>query len=130
MRVVFDTNIYVSALVFPSGQAAIALAKILDGEDTLIISKEILGELLTTLAQKFSRDAEALSQVAVVLTELAEVVAPRRRLEVLSDEPDNRILECSEAGEADCIVTGDKTMLKLGAYENVRIISLRQYLDH
>ncbi len=130
MRVVFDTNIYVSALVFPSGQAAIALAKILDGEDTLIISKEILGELLTTLAQKFSRDAEALSQVAVVLTELAEVVAPRRRLEVLSDEPDNRILECAEAGEADCIVTGDKTMLKLGAYENVRIISLRQYLDH
>lgn len=130
MRVVFDTNIYVSALVFPSGQAAMALDRILEGENTLIISKEILAELLTTLAQKFSRDAEALSQVAVVLTELAEVVVPGRRLEVLSDEPDNRILECAEAGEADCIVTGDKAMLKLGAYEHVRIISLRQYLGH
>ena len=106
------------------------LDRILESEDTLIISKEILAELLTTLAQKFSRDVEVLSQVAVVLTELAEVAAPRRRLGVLPDEPDNRILECAEAGEADCIVTGDKTMLKLGVYQNVRIISLRQYLDH
>ena len=65
----------------------------------------------------------------VVLTELAELVVPRRRLGVLSDKPDNRILECAEAGEADCIVTGDKAMLKLGADEHVRIISLRQYLD-
>ncbi len=37
-------------------------------------SREILAELLTTLAQKFSHDAEAFSQVAVVLTELTEVV--------------------------------------------------------
>lgn len=101
----------------------------MEGEDTLIISKAILAELLTTLARKFSRDAEALSQVAVVLTELAEVVTPRRRLKVLTDESDNRILECVEAGKADCIVTGDKAMLKLGSYGNVRIISLRQYLD-
>ncbi len=129
MRVVFDTNIYVAAFVFPSGQAAMAFDRILEGEDTLILSQEILAELLTTLAKKFSRDAEALSQVAVVLTELAEVVTPRRRLGVLPDEADNRILECAEAGTADCIVTGDKAMLKLDAYEHVRIISLRQYLD-
>jgi putative PIN family toxin of toxin-antitoxin system len=126
--VVFDTNIYVSALVFPGSQAGMALARILDGHDTLLISKDILAELLTTLARKFSRDREALSQVAVVLVEAAEVVVPQKRLRVLTDNPDNRILECAEAGEADCIVTGDKAMLELGSYEDIRIVSLREYL--
>ena len=105
-----------------------ALARILDGHDTLLISKDILWELLTTLARKFTRDGEALSQVAVVLMEAAEVVVPHKRLRVLTDNPDNRILECAEAGGADCIVTGDKAMLKLGSYEDIRIVSLREYL--
>lgn len=125
---VFDTNIYVSALIFPNSQAGTAFARILDGNDSLIISKEILAELLTILARKFSRDMEALSQVGVVVAQIAEMVAPRKRLHILADEPDNRILECAEAGEADCIVTGDKAMLKLGSYEGIRILSLRQYL--
>lgn len=52
-----------------------------------------------------------------------------RRLKIFTDEPDNCILECAEVGAADCTVTPDKAMLKLGFYENVRIISLRQYLN-
>jgi putative PIN family toxin of toxin-antitoxin system len=127
--VVLDTNIYVSALIFPNSQAGIALARILAGGDTLIISREILVELLTILARKFSRDMEALSQVAVVLMQIAEMATPRKRLHILTDEPDNRILECAKAGEADCIVTGDKAMLRLGSYQGIRIISLRQYLS-
>jgi len=129
VRVVFDTSIYVSALVLPGSQADIALARVLDGHDTLLISKDILAELMTTLARKFSRDNEALSQVAVVLAVAAEVVTPHQRLRVLTDDPDNRILECAEAGGAVCIVTGDKAMLKLGSYEEIRILSLRQYLS-
>lgn len=129
MRVVLDTNIYVSALIFPNSQAGIALARILAGRDTLIISREILVELLTILARKFSRDMEALSQVAVVLMQIAEMATPRKRLHILTDEPDNRILECAKAGEADCIVTRDKAMLRLGSYQGIRIISLRQYLS-
>jgi predicted nucleic acid-binding protein len=47
---------------------------------------------------------------------------------VFKDDPDNRILECAEAGRADCIVTGDKTMLRLKQYQDIRLISLREYL--
>jgi uncharacterized protein len=113
----------------PGSQAGVASTRVLDGHDTLLISKDILAELLTTLAGKFSRDNHALSHVVVVLAEAAEVVTQRRRLRVLTDDPDNRILECAEAGGADCIVTGDKAMLKLGSYEEIRILSLRQYLS-
>jgi len=129
VRVVFDSNIYISALVVPGGQAGRAMFKILDGADTLLISKPILDEVLATLAGKFSRDFEALSQTAVLLTELAEMVKPGHAVDVLADDPDNRILECAEAGEADCIVTGDKAMLQLKRYRNIRLISLREYLE-
>ncbi|MGH7909305.1 MAG: putative toxin-antitoxin system toxin component, PIN family [Thermodesulfobacteriota bacterium] len=125
---VFDSNIYISALVISGGQAERALFRILDGTDTLLISKTILDEVLATLARKFSRDPEALSQTAVMLTEMAEVVKPEHTVRVFKDDPDNRVLECAEAGRADCIVTGDKTMLRLKRYQGIRLISLREYL--
>lgn len=129
MKVVFDTNILVSALVFPGGRAESALRRIIEGKDQLIISKPILDELLGVLARKFSRDAEELAHVAVFLSELSIVVKPRRKLAVLADEPDNRILECALSGRADAIVTGDKALLELIAYRKARMLSLRAYLD-
>ena len=128
MRVVFDTNIFISALVFPGSQAEKALFKILDGDDTLMISKPILDELLFTLARKFSRDPEALSHVAVMLTDMSEMVKPKSTVEVFKDDPDNRVLECAEAGHAEAIVTGDKEMLLLNQYNGIPLISLRDYL--
>ncbi|TMG88369.1 MAG: putative toxin-antitoxin system toxin component, PIN family [Betaproteobacteria bacterium] len=128
MKVVFDTNILVSALVFPGGRADAALRRILEEQDQLIISKAILAELLRVLGSKFSRDSEELAHVAVFLSELALTVKPRRRLQVVKDEPDNRILECALTGRAEVIVTGDHSLLALGEYKGVRIIRLREYL--
>jgi len=129
VKVVFDTNILVSALVFPGGRGEAALRRIIDGQDQLVVSKPILDELLGILARKFSRDAEALAHVAVFLSELGVWVKPRRRLQVLKDEPDNRILECASAGRAEAIVTGEHALLALREYERVHIITLREYLE-
>lgn len=126
MKVVFDTNILVSALVFPGGRADVALRRIVEEQDQLIISKAILAELLRGLGSKFSRDSEELAHVAVFLSELALTVKPRRRLRVVEDEPDNRILECALTGRAEVIVTGDHSLLALGEYKGVRIVRLRE----
>ena len=128
MRVVFDTNIFVSALVFPGGRADAALQRILDGEDVLLISSAIIGEVLAVLAGKFGRDPEELSRVAVLLSEGAEMVKPHKSLTVLADEPDNRILECALAGSAEGVVTGDKAMLRLKSYQGIPLMSLDSYL--
>jgi uncharacterized protein len=128
MRVVFDTNIFVSALVFPGGRADAALQRILDGEDVLLISSAIITEVLAVLAGKFGRDPEELSRVAVLLSEGAEMVKPHKRLTVLADEPDNRILECALAGSAEGVVTGDKAMLRLKSYQGIPLMSLDSYL--
>jgi putative PIN family toxin of toxin-antitoxin system len=128
MRVVFDTNIFISALILPGSRADDAMMRIIDGEDTLVISCEIIDEVLTVLARKFSKDAEALSRVAVNLAGMGELVSPSEKLTVLDDEADNRILECAVAGKAEAIVTGDKAMLMLKRYRNIRIITLSGYL--
>jgi uncharacterized protein len=129
LKVVFDTNILVAALVFPGGRGEAALRRIVEEQDQLVISRPILDELLGILGRKFARDAEELAHAAVFLSELGVLVRPRRRLRVVSDEPDNRILECAVAGRVQAIVTGDKALLALGEYNGVRIISLRDYLD-
>ena len=128
MRVVFDTNVLVSALAFPGGRGEEALRRVVDERDVLILSKPILDELLGVLARKFSRDAEELAHAAVFLTALAVMAKPTRRLRVVKDEADNRILECAVAGRADAIVTGDQGLLGLRAYRGIRLLSLRDYI--
>lgn len=128
MKVVFDTNVLISALIFPGGQAEKALSRVIEEKDRLFISKPIIGELLRVLARKFSRDPEALARVAVFLSDIADIVKPTRRIKVLPDDADNRILECAVAAHADAIITGDKAMLELKQHGKVRILSLREYL--
>jgi putative PIN family toxin of toxin-antitoxin system len=128
VKVVFDTNILVSALVFPGGQAEAALLRIIEESDELVLSRPILDELLGVLARKFARDAEELAHAALFLSDLAVMVRPRRTLDVVKDEPDNRVLECAVTARADVIVTGDKALLELRQDRSVRIISLREYL--
>ena len=128
MRVVFDTNIFISALIFAGGKAEEGMMRIIDGVDTLVISHQIIDEVLTVLARKFSKDAEALSRVAVNLTSLGQLVLPAEKLNILDDETDNRILECAISGNAETIVTGDKAMLMLKKHRNIKIITPSEYL--
>jgi len=129
MRVVFDTNIFISALAIPGGVAEKTLSRVIEGRDELVISAQIIKEVLTVLSAKFGRNREALSHVAVVLSEIGDLVEPKQTVRVLKDDPDNRILECAHFGRADIIVTGDKEMLRLGEYNRVKIVSLREYLE-
>jgi putative PIN family toxin of toxin-antitoxin system len=129
MKVVFDTNIFISALVVPGGQAEKAISRITEGKDVLFISMPIISEILSVLSKKFSRDSEAISRVAVYLSDLTVLVYPPKAVNVLEDGSDNRITGCAVSAKADAIVTGDKKMLGLEGYLGIRIISLQEYLS-
>ena len=129
MKVVFDTNVLVSALVFPGRRAEAALLRVIEERDELLISAPILDELLGVLARKFARDGEELARIAVFLSDLAVTVRPRTRLKVVADDPDNRILECAVSGHADAIVTGDRALLALGTFRAIRLLTLAGYLN-
>lgn len=64
------------------------------------------------------------------LEAVAEVVSTTQTLSRLKDDPDDdRVLECALAGRADIIVTGDRHLLKLGAFEGTPIVTARQFMD-
>ena len=128
MRVVFNTNIFISALAIPGSLAEKAILKVVEGGDTLIISRDIINEVLSVLSSKFNRGKEALSHVAVILSELGELVKPIQKVSIFKEDPDNRILECAIHGKADLLVTGDKEILHVGEYKGVRIVSLKEYV--
>ena len=129
MKVVLDSNIYVSALAMPGGVADRAIRTTTEAAVVLFISRPILEEVLGVMSRKFARSPEELARTALYLASLAEIVTPRRRVDVLADVPDNRVLECASAADADVIVTGDRQMLALGTWEGIEILSLRQFID-
>ena len=69
---VFDSNILISALMFPGKQAEKAIVRTIEGRDQLLISKPIVDEVLEVIARKFARDPEELARVAVLLADLAD----------------------------------------------------------
>ncbi len=129
MRVVFDTNIFVSALVIPGGRATLALERVIEGRDRLVLSKAVIAELVDVLGRKFARDPEALSRAALFVADLGDLVEAPSVVTLLPDGRDNRVLDCALAGAADLVVTGDGDLLALSAIEGIRIVSLREYLD-
>ena len=49
---------------------------------------------------------------------------------VSRDTDDNKILKCALEGNADFIITGDKDLLVLKEYKNIKIINPKGYLDN
>lgn len=81
------------------------------------------------LAKKFSYDREFLSRTAVFLSEIAEIVQPKEKIDILKDKGENKIIECAVAARADVIVSGDKELLSLGKHKDIKIITLREFLE-
>lgn len=67
-----------------------------------------------------------LKQVELLITYPATVVEPETRLSVMKDEPDNRVLKCAVAPRASAMVTGDKRLPALEAYEGVGVMTVAE----
>ncbi|KKQ94792.1 MAG: hypothetical protein UT66_C0028G0022 [candidate division CPR2 bacterium GW2011_GWC1_39_9] len=120
LRVVFDTNVYISALLF-DGPPRQILELVLKQKVVLITSDDIINETAKTLKGKFSWPEHKVQQFVRQTSRLAEVYNPKTKLGVIEDEPDNRVLECAVTGKANLIISGDNHLLGLKSYENIPI---------
>lgn len=128
-RVVADTNIYISALMF-GGRPGSVLDLGLTRSITLVISAPFLDELDEKLRTKFELSAEDAAAVRLKLETIADLVEPDMVLDVVTEDPDdNRVLECAVSGRADYIVSGDRHLLKLKEHEGIPILTAREFLD-
>ena len=128
MRVVFDTNVYVSALVIPSSPSEEAYRRAIVREFHLVTSVAILTELARTLRTKFEWEPAIVTRAIKSISRLAEVVKTVPHLEVVRDAADNRILECAEKAAADLIVTGDPHLLRLRRFGTTGIVKVSMFL--
>jgi putative PIN family toxin of toxin-antitoxin system len=131
MRVVLDTNILVSALIAPTGKPAAIYNAWETGKFTLLTCNEQLDELRATLRKP--RVAELIKphkagRMVNQVKKLAEDIAPLPRVKRSPDPTDDFLLAVSEGGEADFLVTGDRSgLLALGRHKATRIVSAREF---
>lgn len=130
MRVVLDTNIFISGLNF-SGNERLVLELARRGRFELYLSTFILQETAGVLTRKFGWSEERSTQALQTLQGTAVVVEPQRILSVIENhQADNQILAYALEASADYLITGDRRhLLFLETYRNVRIINAPQFLS-
>jgi len=128
MKVVFDTNVYISAFVISASQGERALILARRRMFDLFTSVPILTETANKLRDKFGQTDEDIGAALRLISRIAVIVRPTQRLHVLKDDPDNRILECAAEAAADVVVTGDRHILKLKTHGDAAILRLGDFL--
>lgn len=133
MRVVIDTNVFISALLSSRSLPAQLVALWQKGHFSLLTSIEQIEELrrvtrYSKIRARLSpmlagRLVNELRRIATVLDDLPVVTICR-------DPWDNYLLATVEAGAANMLITGDKAdLLSLERHAGARIITVRQFLE-
>jgi putative PIN family toxin of toxin-antitoxin system len=129
MRVVLDTNVVISALMF-GGNPREILQRAIRGDLRLCISEEMLSELGAVLQRpKFGFPVTMVNQILSELAAIAELVVPSEEVSQINSDPaDNRVLECAVEAGAEYVMSGDKHLLELGQYSRIKILTPSQFL--
>ena len=128
IRVVVDTNVYISAVMFGGLPGALLDLILLRSFDTFI-SSVLLDELDEKLRLKFKVSPNDAAVIRDRINEVAKLVKPGEPLRIIADDPDDdRVLECAVAGKADYIITGDKHLLALKSFRDIDIVRVRQFM--
>lgn len=125
MRVVADSNIYISALLF-AGFPSVLLERAQTGKIDLFISQPILDEVLTVMRrEKFKRTEAQVQEAREIIEGCTQRVEPTEMVYVVTADPsDNKIIECALAAKADVIVSGDKHLLRLKEHAGIPIMKV------
>ncbi len=127
MKIVFDTNVFISAFVIPGSKAEEAYFHALRRDFSLYSSVAILTETAQKLRGKFGWQPDKVTSLLKAISKVAIVIKTEPHLHLLADEPDNRVLECAAAAGADFIVTGDKHLLVLRHFGNCNVVTLSDF---
>ena len=118
MRVLIDTNVLVSAVLFPQGLARKALIDAVEGEADAVVCDYSITELYEVFDRKFPAEVGLLPQFMAYLASGVTIVSTPDHAEpdepVLRDPKDQPILSAARAADADLILTGDKDLRDAG----------------
>lgn len=127
LKVVYDTNVLVSALWKPGSIPDVLVSLVLHDDLDLIAlcySSALLTEYQGVLSRpRFPFSSERVAKLLGRIKAVGRLVKPQARLSVITHEPDNRVLECAKAARAHYLVTGDKKHFSFARFEHTRIVT-------
>ena len=130
MKIVLDTNVFISGIFF-TGPPNTILKAWRDGRIQILISEEIIEEYRRVgelLARQFP--GIEFGSILQLLAINAEFVRPKKlTAQVCKDPDDDKFLECAISGKSDLIVSGDNHLLKVSGHEGVEITGPRNFVD-
>jgi len=134
VRVVLDTNVFVSGLISSQGFPGAILKALRSGQFTLLSSPPVNEEIIGVLNRPRIRDrygiGDRIFDVSFILWEVAELVIHLPEVKVCSDPDDDKFLATAVGGKADYLVTGDiRDLLQLREYKGVTIVSPRDFIS-
>jgi len=134
MKVVLDTNVYVSAFIKPSSPPGRILDALVAARFDVVLSDAILNEVTGVLdrpqvARYLRRPPLWTAEFLVALRRAARLVEPTIVRAVAADPADDLILGTAIAGAADYLVSGNNHLLDLGSFQGIPIVTPRQFLD-
>ena len=131
LRVVIDTNVFISAILFKGYPA-----KLVDlwkkNFLKILISKEVLEEYIKVLSYpKFQLSKEEINYIVEKeLLPFVEVIKVKSKISIIKeDKEDNKFLILALEGNASCIISGDKHLLKLKKFHNTPIVTIKEFLE-
>jgi len=132
MRVVFDTNVLASALLFEHSTPAQALFSAISNGEVLIfiaLINEVHRALYRPKFDRYITDAQR-EDFMLALVEIVMSVDVTETINVCRDPKDNMILELAVSGNADIIVTGDSDLLVLHPFRDIFILNSQTFLEN
>lgn len=129
MRVLLDTNVLVSAILF-GGLPRRLLDLALRGDLDLVTSVALFDELEDVLRDRFAFERAAARATRAELEAVADLAAPTTVPAVSRDPDDDVVLATAVVGAADVVVTGDRDLLVLGSHAGIPVWTPRQFADH
>jgi putative PIN family toxin of toxin-antitoxin system len=126
-RVTLDTNELISAFNF-RGKALELIHRAITGEIEIAISEPILQETMRVLRERFEWNPYDLRALHDSLMTICKLVKPKQTLAVVADEPDNRILECSEEAGSEFIITEDRALLRVKKHAGAKLVRAADFL--
>ena len=131
LKVVFDTNVIVSAVLYEKSLPALLLSLGLEDKVRFFVSPALLNEYEAVLKRpRFKLGEKQITELMGEINRKALIVIPAKRLKILkADEPDNRILECAIKGKADFIITGNKRHFPFEEFKGIKIVTPREFIN-
>jgi putative PIN family toxin of toxin-antitoxin system len=124
VRIVLDTNILVSGLLYP-GKPRRLIESVINGRIEIVSSIEMIDELKEVLSrEKFSLGKEEQGEMMDFVIRLSHITVLRSKFKAVKDDPDDdMVINTAYDGKAAYIVSGDKALSRLRQFGGIKIVN-------